>query len=343
MNNLQLTYTPYSAKLKKPFQTSGTTITVRRGFILILKSENKSIGIGEAVPLPEFGSETYEETEKALANLNLKLSLDLNNIELSIEENLNEFNNLPSLKCGLELAILKLISNEKKIPISKLLKRKQADKIFVNGVIGLEHVDKAAGSAKELLDKGFKTLKLKTGRDNFEDDFNVISEIRKIAGSEIKIRIDSNGKWNVDEAADYLNRLEQFDIEYAEQPVKDLNDFSVLKEKTKVPLAADESIRKPEDAESAIFNKSVSYLILKPMMTGGIIPVLNIADLAKKNGIESIVTSSFEGAIGRIGAVYSAALINNDFAHGLATGDFFDEENVPDPFPVSDGKIEFKE
>src|SRR5690554_2835748 len=199
MNNLQLTYTPYSAKLKKPFQTSGTTITVRRGFILILKSENKSIGIGEAAPLPEFGSETYEETEKALANLNLKLSLNLNNIELSIEENLSEFNNLPSLKCGLELAILKLISNEKKIPISKLLKKKKTGKIFVKWVNGLEQVEKTITSTKKIIKKGFKTLKLKTGRKNFDEDFEIISEIRKIAGSEIKIRIDSNGKWNVDE------------------------------------------------------------------------------------------------------------------------------------------------
>src|SRR5690606_12669398 len=96
-----------------------------------------------------------------------------------------------------------------------------------------------------------------------------------------------------------------------------------------------------EDAEEIIFNKAASFLILKPMMLGGIIPSLNIADIAKENGIQSVVTSSFEGVIGRIGAVNAAAFINNDLAHGLATADYFDEEVMPDPFPVSNGKIVF--
>ena len=71
MNNLELTYVPYSTKLKKPFRASGLIITERNGFILFLKSESKSIGIGEAAPLAEFGSESYKETERALENFPL--------------------------------------------------------------------------------------------------------------------------------------------------------------------------------------------------------------------------------------------------------------------------------
>ncbi|RPI74398.1 MAG: hypothetical protein EHM47_03730, partial [Ignavibacteriales bacterium] len=164
MNSLELTYTPYSTKLKKPFKTSGTTITSREGFILILKSENKSVGIGEAAPLPEFGSETYEQAEKALANFNLKLAIDMRNIEKSIEDNLEDYKVLPSLKCGLELAILKLLSVEKKTTIPSLLNRNFNKEIFVNGVIGLVKIDEAVKTAKDLLKKGFQTIKIKTGR-----------------------------------------------------------------------------------------------------------------------------------------------------------------------------------
>jgi L-alanine-DL-glutamate epimerase-like enolase superfamily enzyme len=35
-----------------------------------------------------------------------------------------------------------------------------------------------------------------------------ISEIRNVVGDEIKIRIDSNGKWNLNEAITYLKKLE---------------------------------------------------------------------------------------------------------------------------------------
>lgn len=339
MNNLELTYTPYSTKLKKPFKTSGTTITSREGFILILKSSSKSIGIGEAAPLPEFGSETYLETEQALQNFNLKLSIDLNNIEESITDNLKYYNNLPSLKSGLELAILKLICAERSTNIPSLLNRKFTQSVNINGVIGLVSAKEAKAVSIILVKKGFKTLKVKTGRKDFEEDLSVIKKIRDSVDSEILLRIDSNAAWNKDEAAEYLKKLEPFNIQYAEQPVKNLDDFIFLKDKTSIPLAADESIRRFEDAEKAVITKSVDFIILKPMMLGGIVPTLKIADLGKENGIKPIVTSSFEGVIGRIGAVNAAALVNNNLAHGLATTDYFAEVNIPDPFPIVEGRI----
>jgi o-succinylbenzoate synthase len=341
MNNLQLTYTPYTTKLKKPFETSNTTITNREGFILILKSEMKYLGIGEAAPLPEFGSETFEEDEKALENFNLKLRIDLGNIEKSIKENLKDYDNLPSLKCGLELAILKLLCSEKKTSIPALLKRDYPEFIFVNGVLGFTPITEVKKTATDFVKEGLKTIKIKVGRDDFKKDLNTIKEIRNAAGKGIKIRIDANAKWDKDEAIEHLNELEQYNIEYAEQPVKDLDDFLFLKGKTKIPLAADESIRSMKDAKGFVNNKAVSFLILKPMMLGGILPTLKIADFAKEHGIQTIVTSSFESVIGRVGVVNAAALINNDLVHGLGTGNYFDEQNLPDPFPVSGGKILF--
>lgn len=341
MNNLQLTYTPYTTKLKKPFRTSGITITNREGFILILKSESKYVGIGEAAPLPEFGSETFEEDEKALGNFNLKLSIDLENIEKSIEENLKDYDNLPSLKCGLELAILKLLCNEKKTSIPALLKRDYPEFIFVNSVLGFTSTKEVKRTVTDFVKEGFKTIKIKVGRDAFKEDLNTIKEIRNAVGKNIKIRIDANAKWDKNEATEHLKELEPYNIQYAEQPVKDLNDFLSLKDKTKIPLAADESIRSMKDAKEFVNNKAASFLILKPIMLGGIIPTLKIADYAKENGIQTVVTSSFESVIGRVGIVNAAALINNNLAHGLGTGNYFDEENLPDPFPVSDGKILF--
>ena len=77
------------------------------------------------------------------------------------------------------------------------------------------------------------------------------------------------------------------------------------------------------------------------MMLGGIIPTLNIADLAKENGIQTVITSSFETVIGRTGVVNTAAFINNNLAHGLGTADYFNEAEIANPFPVSNGKIVF--
>jgi o-succinylbenzoate synthase len=341
MKNLSLIYIPYSIKLKKPFQTSRSIVIVRNGFILTLKSENDFMGIGECSPLPDFGSESFEEDEKALADFNLKLNINIDSIEKSIEENLNVFNSLPALKCGLELAILNLLCNEKNVTIPQLLNRVFSRQIYVNGVISFTNLNEALDYAVKLVKDGYQTLKVKVGRADFDEDFNTIKEIRKVIGTEIKLRIDANGKWNKAEVVEYLTLLEEFDIQYAEQPVNNFEDFIFLRDKVKIPLAADESIRSFPNAEKFISSKAVSFLVLKPMMLGGIIPTLKIADLAKENNIQTVVTSSFETVIGRMGVVNAAALVNNNLAHGLGVAGYFDEESIDDPFPVAKGKIFF--
>ena len=88
-----------------------------------------------------------------------------------------------------------------------------------------------------------------------------------------------------------------------------------------------------------ITKKAVDYLILKPMIIGGLLPTLEIIEMAEKNIITPVITSSFESAIGKANAVIEAATVKKEIAHGLAIADYFKEDLVRDPFPVKDGKI----
>ncbi len=339
MTNLELTYSPYHLQLSMPFVTSRGEIKERKGFVISLKNISKAQGIGEAAPLPEFGSESFEDDEKALANIHLNLRLDLNNVMPSIETSLADFDHLPALRSGLEQAILNLVCVEKNTTLSELFHKPVARNIAVNGVIGMLGKDEALNKAKELKSKGFRTLKIKAGRDRFEDDLAIIREIRKEAGRNTNLRIDVNGKWLPEEAAVNLKQLEQFDIEYAEQPVKDINDFPVVSSETTIPLAADESVRSYNDAVNIILPKLASVLILKPMMLGGLTHTFRIIEEAEKNGIKIVITSSFESSIGRSAAVFAAAVLKQQTAHGLAVHDYFKDTIVNDPFPVENGLI----
>ena len=209
-------------------------------------------GIGEAAPLPEFGSESFEDDEKALENIRLNLRLDLNNILPSVEVSLADYDHLPALRSGIEQALLNLICIERNTTLSELFHKPAARNIGVNGVIGMLPIEEALNRAKELKSKGFRTLKIKAGREKFEDDLEVIREIRNLAGRNTSLRIDINGKWSPDEAISNLKQLEEFNLEYAEQPVKDINDFPAVSAETTVPLAADESVRSYYDAVDII-------------------------------------------------------------------------------------------
>lgn len=339
MKDLKLTYSPYTLKLKKSFFTARTEIKERKGFILRLTDTDGFEGIGDCCPFPEFGSESIEDVENMVSDFKLKVIINETEIEKSINNCLLNYNKLPALRHGLEQAIINIICNKNKTTIDNLLNLKLKKRVNVNAAIGFLNVEESVKAARNHIEKGFTTIKLKIGRSNFEEDFSVIKLIRETFGENIKLRIDSNGNWNLDEAIINLRALEQFDIEYAEQPVNNLSDYIKLKKKTNIPLAPDESIRSVKDAKEFIKSGAVSYLILKPMMIGGMLPTLEIIKQALTENIIPVITSSFESAVGKTYAVIAAATVKAIVAHGLGVADHFINTITNDPFPIKSGKI----
>ena len=339
MKDLKLTYSPYTLKLKKSFFTARTEIKERKGFILRLTDTDGFEGIGDCCPFPEFGSESIEDVENVVSDFKLKVIINETEIEKSINNCLLNYNKLPALRHGLEQAIINIICNKNKTTIDNLLNLKLKKRVNVNAAIGFLNVEESVKAARNHIEKGFTTIKLKIGRSNFEEDLSVIKLIRETFGENIKLRIDSNGNWNLEEAIINLRALEQFDIEYAEQPVINLSDYIKLKKKTNIPLAPDESIRSVKDAKEFIKSGAVSYLILKPMMIGGMLPTLEIIKQALTENIIPVITSSFESAVGKTNAVIAAATVKAIVAHGLGVADHFINTITNDPFPIKSGKI----
>jgi o-succinylbenzoate synthase len=339
MNQIGLTYLPYSLKFRKPFETANKTFTKRKGFIITIKDPEKIKGVGDAAPLSEFGSESLEDDEKFLKEFKLKLKIDLNNFEDSLLENLAQLEKYPALRHGFEQAFLNYVCSKTNVSLNELLNRESSRSINVNAVIGFNSIEDIIKITREILDNGYKTLKIKVGRENFKDDFKTVEEIRNIAGPGINLRIDANGKWSFENAKNNLKKLEKFNIEYCEQPVSKSINFIRLKEQTPIPLAADESIHSVQDADDFITTNAASALILKPMMLGGIISTMKIADRAKKKKIKVVISSSFESVVGRSFAILVASFLKDKTAHGLGTAKLFENDLIEDPYPVKNGMI----
>lgn len=336
MISAQLKYFPYLFKLRHSIETSNGTIDFRRGFKIELTDEKYNVGIGDCSPFPELGSETFEEAAEALKSISLiKItSTEKEQINLSIKE----FVNLPTLHSGLQQAIIDLLVKRSRQTVEKFLGFNLKKEIAVNGLIGFMNFEESTAKAKRLVDNGFSTIKIKTGRSNPEEDIQIVKTIRKTVGASIKLRIDSNGAWNIETAKHVLKQLESSNLEYAEQPVNNLIDFVSLRNCVSVPLAVDESNKNCNDALKFIKSGSVSFLVLKPMLLGGLLEALDIIELAAKENIQCIVTSSFESSVGRKNCVLAAATINNKLAHGLSVGENF-EEDFDDSYKVLNGKI----
>ena len=77
--------------------------------------------------------------------------------------------------------------------------------------------EKLARLCKEAIDDGFDHIKLKVGA-NLTDDLRRCQIVRDVIGPDRKLMIDANQVWDVPEAIDWVNSLQEFDLLWIEEP-----------------------------------------------------------------------------------------------------------------------------
>ena len=128
-------------------------------------------------------------------------------------------------------------------------------------------------------------------------------------------------------------------LEYFEQPVKTIAELAELKLKLKllnIKIAADESVRKVSDPLAVAQANAADLLVLKAAPLGGINNALRIA---KEAGLPVVVSSALETSVGISMGVHLAALLDSDYASGLATAALLTEDVTDTPLIPINGEI----
>lgn len=320
-----LTFYAYRIPFSSPFSSAGNTMTHREGIILVYNDPASDIkAYGEIAPLPGFSDERLEEVKEVLFlnkdHLEKALSKGEGQDFLRLLDQIHQF---PSLSFGIDTLLHDLTAKRSNIPLVEYLFPEYQSPLKANGTLGIDHRTATLNNADILVDKGFNTLKVKVGKE-FKKEFVILRSLR-LKYPDLKIRIDANQAWTVDEAIANLSALNTLDIEYCEQPV-DKKNISGLKKITKassINIAADESARNKKMVSELSELQAVNLVISKPMLMGTFNDIFVTKELADTHDIETIFTTSLETAVGRAAiAALSAGLGKAGRDQGLATGSF---------------------
>ena len=186
---------------------------------------------------------------------------------------------------------------------------------------------------------GCRTAKVKVAEpgQTLADDLARVEAVRDALGPSGRLRIDANGAWNVDTAADALKRLDAFDLEYAEQPVGSLEEMAELRRRVDVRLAADESVRTAADPLRIAGLDAADVVVLKVQPLGGVRRCLEVAEAC---GLPAVVSSAVETSVGlAAGVALAAALPELPFACGLGTAQLLDGDVTTEPLLPVDGLL----
>lgn len=327
--------------LKEPFTISiGTTTALRSAYVEIETDEGIS-GYGEGAPFIIVNGDNLEGTIESIKLLgNAIIGTDPMDIEKIYSIMDEAISHNPTAKAAIDMAIYDLIGKITNQPLYKVLGG-YGDYFKTDMTLGINEPAKMAEQAKDTVNKGFKTLKIKVGTDP-KVDVERIKRIREAAGKDVYIRIDANQAWNPKEAISIIEEMSKYDIELIEQPVP-AYDLKGLKEVTKnspIPIMADESVFDSRDALELVSMEAVDLINIKLMKCGGIREALKINAIAEAAGIECMIGCMMETNVSITAAAHLATAVKNITKADLDSTLFLPSLPVEGGVKIEKGRID---
>ena len=293
--------------LKVPFIISYDRYDVMPTILTRIETESGIVGWGEAVPDQHVTGETWDSTIEIIHHelASLVIGESPFNINL-IHKKMNEkIKDVPGAKAAIDLALYDLMGKISKQPVYRLIGGKSHKKLDIPQVISILSPKEMAKEAKEYVDQGFKHIKIKVGTDP-DTDIKRIRMVREVLPNDVRLRVDANQGWTVNEAIYVIRQTQDCQVDWYEQPTKagDHEALAEVRKATNVNIMADESVHQMLDLIDIMRVRGADYINIKLMKTGGIYPALQLANLAESYRVPCQVGSMVETAIGTMAGAH---------------------------------------
>ena len=337
-------YDPFSLALSSPLDTAAGRIDAREGFVVRVDRDGHR-GVGEATPLPGW-TESRGACDAALADVcdPVEAGGDPSGDDDSSTDRF-EAGRLPDISTpaarhGVELARAEAAARAAGESLAAwLADEAPAETVPVNATVGDAPAEATATATREAVEAGYRTVKVKVGARPPAADIDRLRAVRAAAGESVALRADANGAWDRPTAERVLDAAADLDFAYVEQPLDptDLAGHAALRGRG-VGVAVDESLAAV--GPDAIFeHDAADVVVCKPMALGGPIRTHGVVQRAAAHGVDTVITTTIDGVVARVGALHVAAALPTVRACGLATGDRLATDLATDPAPVANGEM----
>jgi L-alanine-DL-glutamate epimerase-like enolase superfamily enzyme len=174
--------------------------------------------------------------------------------------------------------------------------------------------DEMAADAVAAVEAGFHAIKLKVGR-RLEDDIAAVQAVSTALDHRVPLRLDANMAWrSVAEAAKAISAFTaEAPVAWVEQPLgrDNLEGLRLLRQRSPVPIMADESIQTLRDAYDVARAEAADVWNVYIVEAGGLIAASQIYALAAVLDTPCILGSQAELGIGTAAAAHLGVALPN--------------------------------
>ncbi len=221
---------------------------------------------------------------------------------------------LPSpVRFAVESALLDLLGQARDVPLAALL-GDPAPHLRRNALV---YQDSDPAHLEGVRRRGFSTVKVKA-RGPWPASLRQLQDLRHNLGASLRLRIDCNRSIPPGDAPRLLEGLAALAPEYVEEPIprapaevwRDLR-------RSGLRLAVDESATDEAAWSAHLEVGAAEVAVIKPAFVGGLFAARRRVREARSRGMEVVITSALEGAVGTAAAAHLAFAIRPELAVGI--------------------------
>ncbi len=182
------------------------------------------------------------------------------------------------------------------------------------------------------LERGFRAIKMKVGREKLSEDVERLAAMRDHLGDGFPLMVDANMKWSVDQAIRAARAFAPLDPVWLEEPISpdDVAGHARVLRDGGLPIAAGENLRTLWEFRHLIAGGGVSFPEPDVTNCGGVTTFLKIAHLAEAFNLPVTSHGAHDVTVHLLAAVPNASYLE---AHGFGLDDY-----LAHPLVVEDGK-----
>ncbi|WP_300751754.1 muconate/chloromuconate family cycloisomerase [Janthinobacterium sp.] len=289
----------------RPHKLSVATMNTQTLVLVQLQCADGIVGWGEATTI---GGLSYgeESPESIKTNIDtyiapLLVGMDASQVARAMAKVRKVIQGNRFAKCAIETALLDAQARRLNVPLSELLGGRVRDTLPVAWTLASGDTQRDIAEAEKMLDlRRHRIFKLKIGLRDVMDDVAHVLAIKRALGERASVRVDVNQAWSEMDAVRGIAALEAGGVDLIEQPVKAGNRAALarLKQRFDVAIMADEALHGPDDALALAHGDCADVYAVKITQSGGLMPALEVATVARLAGIGLYGGTMLEGGIG---------------------------------------------
>ncbi len=276
-------------KLRHPFGISRETRTVQETFIVALSQDGQT-GYGEATANKYYDvniddlQQHFEELKPFLEKYTLK------NPEEFWKEIKHRTGNFRFLMAALDEAVWDLYGKLKGKPVTELWHLDISRIPPTSYTIGIDDLEVMK---EKILEMPWPVYKIKLGTGHDEE---IVRELRKVTDK--PFRVDANAAWTPEKTLRLAKIFKDLNVEFIEQPLPAdaWKDMQKIKDKSPLPIIADESCRTENDLEKCL--DAFHGINVKLTKAGGLTPGKFMLEQALKTKKLTMIGCMTESGVG---------------------------------------------